>query len=165
LRKRCAMKKRRSVKTLEDLLADFTENLTGEVSELIESSSARQINSLSEETDDVSSLFKTVRIISSVIQPKQPSEEFIARVSHAAQERLEEQISIEKLQRIIGMLVTDNDFRRGFFHDIVASCRNAGLNLTPREMAALRSLKEEAVKEFANSLDERITKFFPASLP
>lgn len=159
------MKKRRSEEKLENLLVDFTDNLTGKASEWMELSSARQINSLSEETDDVLSLFETVRTISSVIQPKQPSEEFIARVSHAAQEKLQEQISIEKLQRIIGMLVTDEDFRTGFFRDIVDACRSVGFNLTPKEAAALGSLKEEAVKEFANSLDERITKFFPASLP
>jgi hypothetical protein len=159
------MKKRWSRKKLEKLLVDFTESLTGEVSESMELSSARQINSLSEETDDISSLLETVRTISSVMQPEQPSEEFIARVSHAAQERLEEQISIEKIERIIGMAVTDEDFRRGFFQDIVATCRNAGFDLTPREIVALRNLKEDAVKEFANSLDERITKFFSANLP
>jgi hypothetical protein len=159
------MKKRWSRKKLEKLLVDFTESLTGEVGESMELSSARQINSLSEETDDISSLLETVRTISSVMQPKQPSEEFIARVSHAAQERLEEQISMEKIERIIGMAVTDEDFRSGFFQDIVAACRSAGFDLTPREIAALRNLKEDAVKEFANSLDERITKFFSANLP
>ena len=158
------MKKREPEEKLEKLLADFTESLTGEASGAMELS-FEEINSLSEETDDVLPLFETVRTISSVIQPKQPSEEFIARVSHAVQERLQEQTSAEKIQRIIGMAVTLEDFRESFFRDIVAACRSAGFNLTPKEIAALRNLKEDAVKRFANSLDERITKFFPASLP
>jgi hypothetical protein len=63
------------------------------------------------------------------------------------------------------MAVTVEDFRKSLFHDIVAACRSIGFDLTPKELAALRNLKEDAVKEFANSLDERITKFFPANLP
>jgi hypothetical protein len=158
------MKTTESQEKLEKLLADFTESLTGQTSRSMELSS-EEISSLSEETDNALSLLETVRTISSVTQPKQPSEEFIARVSHAAQERLQEHISAEKIQRIIGMAVTDENFRQSFFRDMVAACRSVGLDLTPREIAALSSLKEEAVKEFANSLDERITKFFPASLP
>ncbi len=74
-------------------------------------------------------------------------------------------MSVEKIQRIIGMAVTIEDFRKSLFQDIVAACRGIGLSLTPKEIAALRNLKEDAVKEFANSLDERITKFFPINLP
>ena len=160
------MKKRGSEEKLDKLLVDFTESLTGGASQR----AARKIDSLTKETDtsfedSVSSLFETVRTISSVIHPEQASEELIARVSYAVQERLQEQISTEKLQRIIGMAVTVEDFRKSLFHDIVAACRGVGLSLTPKEIAALRSLKEDAVEEFANSLDERITKFFPTNLP
>jgi len=177
------MEKRRSEEKLDKLLVDFTEGLPREADESLDLGSARHISFLSERTDEsftsfedrALSLLDTIRTISSVIQPKQPSEEFIARVSRAAQERLQsqvaeseelrEQISAEKIQRIIGMAVTEKHFRESFFRDIVAACRGAGFNLTTSEIAALRSLKEEAVKEFANSLDERITKFFPVSLP
>jgi hypothetical protein len=180
------MKKRGSEGKLEKLLADFTESLTRESSQGVEeigslskdlgSSSARipeDPSSCAQRTEKVLSLFETVRTISSVIQPKQPSEAFIARVSYATQQRMLQRLqehkltlqSTEKIQRIIGMAVTVEDFRRSLFHDIVAACRSAGFNLTPKEIAALRSLKEDAVKEFANSLDERITKFFPTNLP
>jgi hypothetical protein len=158
------MKKRGSEEKLEKLLVDFTESLTGGASQAEgKREKGKGIALLAPPSSR--SLFETVRTISSVIQPKQASEEFIARVSHAAQERLQEQISTEKLQRIIGMAVTVEDFRKSLFHDIVAACRSVGLNLTPKEIAALRSLKEDAVEEFANSLDERITKFFPTNLP
>ena len=156
------MKNRRSEQELERLLADFTENLTGEASESTELRS-EDTNSLSEK--EVLSLFETVQTIFSVIQPKELPHGFAARISHAVQDRFQEQISAEKIHRIIGMAVTMEDFRKGLFHDIVATCRSIGLSLTPKEIAALRDLKEGAVKEFANSLDERIAKFFPTNLP
>ncbi len=157
------MKKRKSEEKLEELLADFAENLTDESSKPIESNS-EEIRSLSAERDDFLPLLETARTISTVVKPKQPSEELMARVSQAVQERFQKQVSTEKIQRIIGMAVTDEDFRKGLFQDVVAACRSAGFSLTPKEIAALRSLKEDAVEEFAGSLDERITKFFPADL-
>jgi hypothetical protein len=113
------------------------------------------------------SLTETARIIAAVTQPRQPSEEFMNKVSNAVQERFEEQqqISVEKIQRIIGMAVTSDDFRKDLFNDMVAACNDAGFSLTLREIAALRNLKEDAIEEFANSLDERVTKFFGANLP
>ncbi len=157
------MKEGISEKKLEKLLVDFTESLTGEASGATKLSS-EDFDSLLEETDGNSSLFKTVRTISSAIQPRQPSEEFSASLLQAAQERFQEQTSARKIQRVISMAITDDGFRKSFFHDVVAACRNIGFDLTPQEAAALRNLKEDAVEEFANSLDERITKFFPAGL-
>ena len=158
------MKKRGSEEKIEELLADFTESLTGKADSSVETGSEK-MDSISEETDEVSSLFKTVQTISSAIKPKQPSQEFMDKVSQTVQERFQEEISTEKIQRIIGMAVTMEDFRKSLFHDIVAACRSVGFDLNPKEIAALRNLKEDAVKEFASSLDERITKFFPTNLP
>jgi len=165
------MKKRKLKEKLEKLLEDFAE--TPIAFRSMELSSARQGDSPEQtrekadfaSSEIISSFLKTVRTISSVIQPKQPSQESVARVSQAVQERFQEQVSTEKIQRIIGMAVMMEDFRKSLFNDIVATCRSVGFNLTPKEIAALRSLKEDAVKEFANSLDERITKFFPTNLP
>lgn len=158
------MKKGKSKEKLERLLADFTENLIGEVDRSMELN-PEELDSLSVGTDGSPSLSRTVRIISSVIQPKQPSEEFSARLLQATQERFQERMIAEKMQRIIAMAVTDGEFRTSFFQDVVTACRNAGFDLTPQEAAALRNLKEDDVEKFANSLDERITKFFPTSLP
>jgi len=62
---------------LGKLLVDYTESLEGEsgVSEF-------------DDTSETSPLFETVRTLSSVMQPKQPSEDFSARVFQAVQERV-----------------------------------------------------------------------------
>lgn len=143
---------------LEKLLVEYTEGLS-------EENKSEDIELLSEELDSDSSLFETVQLLSSTIKPKKPSEEFAARLSQAAQQKFQEQMAAEKIRRIIGMVVTDGEFRQSFFHDMITACRDAGFDLTKREIAALRNLKEDAVEKFANSLDERITKFFPAGLP
>ena len=158
------MKDKSSEEKLEKLLADFTDDLIEKVNGSEELSS-ENIGYLSADKNEVLSLFETVRTISSVVQPKQTSREFMDRVSRDAQERFQERISTEKIQKIIGMAVTVAEFRKALFHDIVSACRGIGLSLTPGELAALRNLKEDSVNEFANSLDERITKFFPTSLP
>ena len=150
---------------LGKLLVDYTESLEKE-------SGASEFD----ETNETAPLFETVRTLSSVMQPKQPSEEFSARIFQAVQAKasgeefqekvaMEKKNSAEKIRKIIAMAVTDESFRKGFFHDVVTACRNAGFDLTPQEAAALRNLKEDAVENFANSLDERITKFFPTTLP
>jgi hypothetical protein len=159
------MRKRRSEKDIEKLLADYTESLAGGTAEPSSDSVSEKISFSASEDDELSSLYETVQTVSSVVQPRQPSEEFVSRVSGAVQKRFREQISTEKLQRIIGMAITLEDFRKSLFRDVVAACRGAGFSLTPMEIAALRDLKEDAVNDFANSLDERITKFFPTNLP
>ena len=152
------MKKRASEEKLEKLLVEFTENLAEKAD------GAEEIDSLSTETGDASSLFDTILTISSVIQPKQPPKEFAARLSQVVRTRFQEQIAAEKIRRIIDKATSDETFRKSFFRDMVAACGSIGLSLTPQEMAALRELKEDSVEEFANSLDERISKFFPTNL-
>ncbi len=154
------MKDERLEEKLETLLVDFTESLAvepsavGAVYEEIAPSSA----------EEASSLLGAIQTISAVIRPKPLPEGFADRICDVAQERFQEQISSEKIQRIIGMAISREEFRRSFFQDIAAACRGIGLSLTPIEMAALRTIREDIVDEFANSLDERITKFFPINL-
>ena len=152
----------KEMRSEDKLLADFTENLTGEANTTAEMSS-EEIGSPAGKK--LSSLFEAVQIICSAIKPRQLPEGFASRLSYAVQKRFQERMSAEKIQRIIGMAVTMEHFRKSLFQDIVAACRGVGLSLTPGEIAALGNLKEDAVKEFANSLDERITKFFPINLP
>ena len=113
---------------LGKLLVDYTESLE-------EGSSVSEFD----ETDETAPLFETVRTLSSVMQPKQPSEEFSARIfqavqAKAAQEEFQEKVakeqknSAEKIQKIIAMAVTDGSFRKGFFHDVVAACRGVGFD-------------------------------------
>ena len=149
------MKKRASEERIEELLVEFTENLTEKAD-----GSDKSV-SVPEEAEGDRSLFETVQMLSSVIQPKQPSEDFSARLSETLQERM----AAGRIRRVIDKAITDEGFRKSFFHDMVAACRSIGLSLTPQEMAALGELKEDSVEDFANSLDERISKVFPASLP
>ena len=148
------MKERASEERIEELLAEFTENLAEK-----EDGSEKSV-SAPEEAGSDRSLFETAQMLSSVIRPKQPSEEFSARLSKVLQERM----AAGRIRRVIDKAMMDEDFRKSLFHDMVAACRSIGLSLTPQEAAALRELKEESVEDFANSLDERISKFFPANI-
>ncbi len=131
------MRKRNSKKELETLLVEFTESLTGKVGE------AEKMDSLSVEAGDASPLFDTVRTISSALQPKQPSEEFAARLSRTV-----------RLRYIIGRAVADRDFREKFFEDKVAACHSIKIDLTSREMAVLQGLEVDALEEFSKSLGQ-----------
>jgi hypothetical protein len=142
------MKREGVEKEREELLVDLVEDLAGGSADPVKES-----------------LLDTAHTISSVVQPRQPSRDFVNRVSNAVQEKFQEQVSMEKIQRVIGMAVTLEDFRKALFDDVAAACRSVGFSLNANEMAALKNLREDAVKEFANSLDERITKFFPTNLP
>ena len=163
------MRRRKAREELENLLVDVTEGATERASC---SAKARHGNFiyLSQVFDDqtfrdnASSLLETIQTISSVVCPRQPTEEFTARVSNAVQERFQSQVSMEKIQKIIGKAVTDEDFRRSLFQDVVVACHDIGMTLKPREIAALRSLKEDAVRDLSNSLDERISKIFTINM-
>ena len=106
--------------------------------------------------EDSVSLFDTVRAISSVLQPKQPSEEFASRLHQAVQERYQKRMVVERIQRIIGIAVTDESFRRSFFRDMAAACRGIGIDLTQQELDILHDLKEDALEEFSKSLGKEI---------
>ena len=75
---------------LGKLLVDYTESLEGE-------------SGMSEfdEMDETAPLFETVRILSSAMKPKQPSEELSARIlqavqAKAAQEEFQDKVAEEK---------------------------------------------------------------------
>lgn len=163
------MRKRKAREKLEKLLVDVTEGTTERAS-CSEKAEYGNIIHLSQVFDDqafrdnASSLLETIQTISSVVYPRQPAEEFTARVSNAVQERFQSQVSKEKIQKIIGKAVTDEEFRRSLFQDVVVACHDIGVTLKPREIAALRSLKEDAVRDFSDSLDERISKIFTINM-
>ncbi len=133
------MRRRSSKKELEKSLIEFTESLTGEADE------TEKVDFLSAGSDDTSSLFDTVRTISSVLQTKQPSENFSARLSQAV-----------RLRYIIDRAVAARDFREKFFEDKVAACHDIKIDLTPREMAILQDLEEDALEEFAKNLGKEV---------
>ncbi len=67
-------------------------------------------------------------------------------------------MSNDQVQIIIGKAATDSEFREKLIqnpHEILA-----GFDLTDEEREALLNLKEENLKTFSQSLDERISKGF-----
>lgn len=110
---------------------------------------------------------KIIELLSKLLKPKAPAADFERRLSVKLQSEFQKVqqekekvigLDMEKIQRIIGMAVTNESFRKSLFQDAAGACRNAGFNLSELELAALKNLKEDAVIEFADELDERISK-------
>jgi hypothetical protein len=67
-------------------------------------------------------------------------------------------VSQAAVERTLGKLVTDNQFRASFFTNPTAATWEAGLALSPSELEALASLSPAAVARFSRSLDARIIR-------
>jgi hypothetical protein len=70
-------------------------------------------------------------------------------------------MSQRSVERVIGRLATDEEFRRRFEENreaVLAELVAAGLELTPVEQRALLDLNNRACTRFANCLDPRIQK-------
>jgi hypothetical protein len=70
-------------------------------------------------------------------------------------------MSQANVERIVGRLVTDEDFRRSFHEDparLVSGLVDRGLELTRAELAALVTLDPLTFDRFADSLDPRLQK-------
>ena len=67
-------------------------------------------------------------------------------------------MSQRAVERLLGRLITDAEFRRCFYEDAAAACAAAGHALTPRELEALQATDETAVRGFAAQLDPRIVR-------
>src|SRR5512135_1378970 len=72
----------------------------------------------------------------------------------------EEQPHMSQLavERVLGRLVTDAEFRAEFFAEPAALCRDHGLELTPVELSALMQVDEQALKTLATRLDPKIVR-------
>ena len=62
------------------------------------------------------------------------------------------------VERVLGKLVTDAQFRAEFFGEPAGVCREYGLELTPVELAALRRVDETALRTLAAGLDPKIVR-------
>ena len=65
----------------------------------------------------------------------------------------------EGLREVINHLLRDNDFRRSFLASPEATLQRAGIQLSSAEMAALKRMEPDDLKEWMADLDERISKF------
>ena len=124
----------------------------------------KEVDFLLSGTEESSSPFDTVSTESSVSRAEQPSEEFADKLYQAVQERfmspevqakVREEI-IARARVIVHRAVTDADFRKRFFEDMVTACQSIGIHLTQREIDFLQNLKEDALKEFAESLSKGV---------
>lgn len=64
----------------------------------------------------------------------------------------------QAVERAIGKLVTDADFRERFYVNPEAATWEAGLPLSGAELEALTTLSREAVVRFSEGLDARICR-------
>jgi hypothetical protein len=62
------------------------------------------------------------------------------------------------VERVLGRLVTDTDFRTEFFGEPANVCRDHGFELTPVELAALLHVDERALHILAAHLDPKIVR-------
>jgi len=62
------------------------------------------------------------------------------------------------VERVLGRLVTDAEFRAEFFVEPAGVCREHGLELTPVELAALSQVDEQALTTLATRLDPKIVR-------
>ena len=67
-------------------------------------------------------------------------------------------MSQHAVERTIGKLVTDEEFRRRFFENPAVATWEAGLPLSAVELEALSALSRAAVTRFGQSLDARISR-------
>ena len=70
-------------------------------------------------------------------------------------------MSQANVEKIVGRLVTDEDFRRAFHEDaegVVRSLTERGCELTRAEIATLVALDPATLERFADSLDPRLQK-------
>jgi hypothetical protein len=68
------------------------------------------------------------------------------------------------VERVLGKLVTDTQFRAEFFAEPAGVCRDYGLELTPVELAALRRIDEAALRTLAARLDPKIVRVMAVHL-
>ena len=67
-------------------------------------------------------------------------------------------MSQRAVEGILGRLITDSEFRRGFYADPAAMCVREALDLTTRELEALMTLDQSRLRTFASVLDARIVR-------
>jgi predicted DNA-binding protein (UPF0251 family) len=62
------------------------------------------------------------------------------------------------VETLLGRLLTDEDFRRRFFDEPLAVCRQEALEVTSRELEAILAVDEVRFAQFAKQLDARIVR-------
>jgi hypothetical protein len=105
-------------------------------------------------------LHETVIQLREVMVAPPPSAAFAARVEAQALAELPApgQAAGGGLQEVIARLLGEEGFRKGFFAAPEDTLRQAGIQLTAAEMAALKEMEPEDLDDWFTDLDERISK-------
>ena len=74
-------------------------------------------------------------------------------------------MSQNAVERTLGKLATDEDFRARFFENPAAATWEAGLPLSQVELEALSGLSKAALVRFSQSLDGRIRRLCVTATP
>lgn len=64
----------------------------------------------------------------------------------------------QAVERALGKLLTDENFRERFFASPELACWEAGFALSPVELEALSRVSSEALVKFSEALDKRISR-------
>ena len=64
----------------------------------------------------------------------------------------------QAVERALGKLLTDENFREGFFENSEAASWEAGLALSPIELEALSRVPRDALARLHDDLDKRISR-------
>ncbi len=67
-------------------------------------------------------------------------------------------VSQHAVERTLGKLATDEEYRARFFENPAAAAWEAGIALSPNELEALSGLSRAALARFSQSLDGRIRR-------
>jgi hypothetical protein len=76
----------------------------------------------------------------------------------AAQDAREDMMSQRDVERTLGRLLTDQDFRDKFFLDPAGASLTLGIELTPHEVEALFRVPRPALASLGARLDDRICR-------
>jgi hypothetical protein len=142
------MTERRDETALAEKLAEITDHLVA----------GEPVGAVEE--GEMAALVETVAKLRAAMVTAQPSAEFAARLCEQALAALpapETAIS-ERLREVINRLLRDQDFRQGFLASPEAALQRAGIQLSSAEMAALKKMEPDDLKEWMADLDERISK-------
>ena len=142
------MTERRDETTLAEKLAEITDHLVA----------GEPVGPVEE--GEMAALVETVAKLRTAIVTAQPSPEFAARLREQVLAALPaSQVTVsERWREVIGRFLEDEDFRRGFLASPEAALQRAGIQLSSAEMAALKKMEPDDLKEWMADLDERISK-------
>ena len=68
-------------------------------------------------------------------------------------------MSQRAVERVLGKMITDDDFRRRFLRNPRGACFQAGLELSDEELDVLGRIPESALEALGACIDDRICRF------